>query len=238
MGEQNLAWAKAFFNEIIQPSRTARHEHPQRRSNARSLGLDLYLWLAYRTFTLQRSAAAFTWRAALPAVRNGPSERATDKNSSFKCFRRKDSLRELKKIKLAWPDLHYSTAKGVLILLPSKHRRSRRWPRRYSVSCPIALRIAPGVERTQGGAASGGGEDGQVRWEKSRQPTSERTTKDRKDPSATFASEAKFSLCGVFLYESEQLVAPADPSCKKCLRLRHSPRRMKGRPESPNVVAE
>ena len=33
---------------------------------------------------------------------------------------RKDSLRELKKIKLAWPDLHYATAKGVLILYPSK----------------------------------------------------------------------------------------------------------------------
>ena len=29
-------------------------------------------------------------------------------------------LRELKKIKLAWPDLHYATAKGVLILYPSK----------------------------------------------------------------------------------------------------------------------
>ena len=30
------------------------------------------------------------------------------------------ALRELKKIKLAWPDLHYATAKGVLILFPSK----------------------------------------------------------------------------------------------------------------------
>ena len=32
---------------------------------------------------------------------------------------RKDCLRELKKIKLAWPGLNYSTAPGVLILLPS-----------------------------------------------------------------------------------------------------------------------
>ena len=45
---------------------------------------------------------------------------------------------------------------------------------------------------------------------------------------AGFDSSAKFSLCGVFLYKSEQ-VALTDPSCKKCLRLRHSPRRMKGR---------
>ena len=33
---------------------------------------------------------------------------------------RTDCLRELKKIKLAWPDLNYTTAKGVLILSPSK----------------------------------------------------------------------------------------------------------------------
>ena len=32
---------------------------------------------------------------------------------------RKDCLRELKKIKLAWPGLNYSTAPGVLILLRS-----------------------------------------------------------------------------------------------------------------------
>ena len=32
---------------------------------------------------------------------------------------RADCLRELKIIKKAWPDLHYSTAKGALILSPS-----------------------------------------------------------------------------------------------------------------------
>ena len=32
---------------------------------------------------------------------------------------RTDCLRELKKIKLAWTELNYATAKGVLILLPS-----------------------------------------------------------------------------------------------------------------------
>ena len=35
---------------------------------------------------------------------------------------RSDCLRELKKIKKAWSDLHYSTAKGALILLPSQPR--------------------------------------------------------------------------------------------------------------------
>ena len=31
---------------------------------------------------------------------------------------RKDSLRELKKIKTAWPDLHYQTVTGALLLSP------------------------------------------------------------------------------------------------------------------------
>ena len=40
--------------------------------------------------------------------------------------------------------------------------------------------------------------------------------------------DAKFSLCGVFLYMPEQ-VDNADPSCQKCLRAANSPRRVKGR---------
>ena len=32
---------------------------------------------------------------------------------------RKDCLRELKKIKNAWPDLHYQAVKGALLLSPS-----------------------------------------------------------------------------------------------------------------------
>ena len=46
-------------------------------------------------------------------TRNGATTGAPSLN-----FRRK-VLRELKKIKIAWPDLNYATAPGVLILLPS-----------------------------------------------------------------------------------------------------------------------
>ena len=35
---------------------------------------------------------------------------------------RKDCLRELQKIKDAWPDLHYQTVKGALLLSPSPPR--------------------------------------------------------------------------------------------------------------------
>ena len=41
------------------------------------------------------------------------SDKRTVDNFRTKC------LRELKKIKLAWPELNYTTAKGVLILHPS-----------------------------------------------------------------------------------------------------------------------
>ena len=42
---------------------------------------------------------------------------ASDKNIVNRF--RTHALRELKKIKLAWPELNYSTAPGVLILHPS-----------------------------------------------------------------------------------------------------------------------
>ena len=48
------------------------------------------------------------------------------------------------------------------------------------------------------------------------------------DADKELPGEAKFSLCGVFLYQSEQ-VDNADPSCQKCRRAANSPRRMKGR---------
>ena len=35
---------------------------------------------------------------------------------------RRDCLRELKKIKNAWPDLHYHTVTGALVLSPSPPR--------------------------------------------------------------------------------------------------------------------
>ena len=53
-----------------------------------------------------------------------------------------------------------------------------------------------------------------------KKPTTHIVDADREIP-ATFDSAAEFSLCGVFLYKSEQ-VDNADPSCQKCLRYRHS----------------
>ena len=81
-----------------------------------SLGLDLYMWAVYRTFSLDRPLR-LSWTRLYRQFGVDPS-RASD-NRTGQDFR-KDCLRELKKIKLAWPGLNYATAKGVLILSPSK----------------------------------------------------------------------------------------------------------------------
>ena len=112
--ESKIELGEDFFNEII------RHPVPLDMNTLKalkrcSLGLDLYLWLTYRTFALTRPVW-ITWRQIYRQFGLHPSK-ASDKQT-VKNFRRK-VLRELKKIKLAWPALNYSTAPGVLILLPS-----------------------------------------------------------------------------------------------------------------------
>ena len=118
--EENALWeskielSEKFFNEIIN------HPVPLDMNTLKALkrcalGLDLYLWLTYRTFTL-RAPLRLTWRQVYRQFGLHPSK-ASDKRTVLN-FRRK-ALRELKKIKIAWPDLNYSTAPGVLIVHPS-----------------------------------------------------------------------------------------------------------------------
>ena len=76
--------------------------------------IDLYLWLTYRTFALKRPLR-LTWRQL---YRQFGADPATASKVAQQAFRR-DCLRELKKIKNAWPDLHYQTVKGALLLSPS-----------------------------------------------------------------------------------------------------------------------
>ena len=112
--ESKIELGEKFFQEII------RHPVPLdlntlaalKRS---SLGLDLYLWLTYRTFSL-RAPQRLSWRQVYRQFGVDPakaSDHYTVKNFRYKV------LRELKKIKIAWPELNYSTARGFLILYPS-----------------------------------------------------------------------------------------------------------------------
>ena len=106
--------SETFFNEIMG------HPVPLNMNTLKalkrsSLGLDLYLWLTYRVFSL-RGPQAITWRQMEQQFGKDPG-RASDK-FTVRNFRT-DCLRELTKIKAAWPKLSYSTAPGVLILNPS-----------------------------------------------------------------------------------------------------------------------
>ena len=112
--ESKIQLSESFFQEII------RHPVPLDMNTLTalkrsSLGLDLYLWLTYRTFTLT-CPLRLTWRQVYRQFGVDPtkaSDKRTVDNFRTKC------LRELKKIKLAWPELNYATAPGVLILHPS-----------------------------------------------------------------------------------------------------------------------
>ena len=113
--ESKIQLSEPFFNEIIQ------HPVPIDMNTLTALkrsplGLDLYLWLTYRTFTLKRPLR-ITWKQVYRQFGADPAK-ASD-NQTVQNFRYK-VLRELKKIKLAWPELNYTTGRGVLILHPSK----------------------------------------------------------------------------------------------------------------------
>ena len=112
--ESKIELGEKFFNEIL------RHPVPIDMNTLKALkrsplGLDLYLWAVYRTFSLKRPMR-LSWPTLYRQFGVDPS-RASDKRTVDNF--RTDCLRELKKIKMAWPELNYTTGRGVLILLPS-----------------------------------------------------------------------------------------------------------------------
>ena len=123
--DSKIELGEKFFQEII------RHPVPLdmnilKAIKRSSLGLDLYMWLTYRTFALKKPVH-LRWRNLYCQFGVDP-DRAKDKfivrNFRTKC------LRELKKIKQAWPNLNYGLGHGTLILGPSKPSVSPRPLRR------------------------------------------------------------------------------------------------------------
>ena len=113
--ESKIEVGEKFFHEII------RHPVPLdlnilKALKRSSLGIDFYLWLTYRTFTLKRPLR-LSWPRLYRQFGVDPVK-AVD-NRTVDNFRT-DCLRELKKIQMAWPELKYATVKGALVLLPSK----------------------------------------------------------------------------------------------------------------------
>ena len=112
--KSRIELGEKFFQEIIA------HPVPLDMNTLKalkrsSLGLDLYLWLNYRTFTL-KLPLRLSWTSL---YRQFGADPAKEDNKRIVDAFRTDCLRELKKIKTSWPGLNYSTAKGVLILSPS-----------------------------------------------------------------------------------------------------------------------
>ena len=112
--DSKIELGEKFFNEIIN------HPVPLNMNTLTALkrsalGLDLYLWLVYRIFAL-RAPLRLTWRQLYQQFGTDPDNAHNKK--TIQNFR-VQVLRELKKIKIAWPGLNYSTAPGVLTLHPS-----------------------------------------------------------------------------------------------------------------------
>ena len=112
--ESKIELGEKLFQEII------RHPVPLDMNTLKamkrsSLGLDAYMWLTYRTFALKRPLR-LSWKQLYRQFGSDPAKAI---NKFVVRDFRTDFLRELKKIKMAWPDLHYATGKGVLILYPS-----------------------------------------------------------------------------------------------------------------------
>ena len=112
-----------FFHDIL------RHPFPLDMNILKALkksplGLDFYMWAVYRTFSLTRPLR-LSWPHLYRQFGANPS-RASDKRT-VDAFRTK-CLRELKKIKTAWPELNYALGKGVLVLGPSEPSIPRNDP--------------------------------------------------------------------------------------------------------------
>ena len=149
--DNTIELGEKFFNEIIHYP-VPLDLNILKALKRSSLGIDFYLWLTYRTFSLKRPLR-LSWASLYGQFGVDPGkagERVTVDNF------RKDCLRELKKIKVAWPDLNYAAAKGVLVLLPSKPAVPRAASsRRVALRSPFLAQNHPLVAREAIGGGRG-----------------------------------------------------------------------------------
>ena len=112
--ESKIELGEKFFEEVIR-NPVPLDLHILKSLSRSSLGLDLYLWLTYRTFAL-KAPMRLSWKALYRQFGANPAKAGAARTVDY--FRT-DCLRELKKIKTAWPGLQYRTDQGVLVVGPS-----------------------------------------------------------------------------------------------------------------------
>ena len=105
-----------FFNEIMRRP-VPLDMHVLKAMKRSSLGLDLYLWLTYRTFGL-REPLRLSWLHLYRQFAVRPAKADKDSVNAF----RKRALRELRKLRTAWADLDYGLPRGYLELRPTRPR--------------------------------------------------------------------------------------------------------------------
>ena len=115
--DSTIRLGEEFFNEILAHP-VPLDMHILRSLKRSPLGLDLYVWLVYRTFTL-RAPLCLSWRQVLRQFGADPAKES--RKNSVQNFRR-ECLREIKKIKRAWSDLSYHTVTGGLVIEPCPPR--------------------------------------------------------------------------------------------------------------------
>ena len=113
--DSKIRLGEEFFNEIIRRP-IPLDMNILKALKRSSLGLDLYMWLTYRTFTLKKPVQ-LCWRNLYRQFGAHPDQ-AGNRNT-VNSFRTK-CLRELKKIEEAWPALNYGLVRGALIVAPSR----------------------------------------------------------------------------------------------------------------------
>ena len=112
--ESKIELGEKLYNEII--NRPMPFDMNVLREMKRSpLGLDLYMWLTYRTFNLD-GPKRLPWSELY--IQFGADPAKADDRRTVDNWRT-DCLRELRKLKGAWPGLRYATPKGVLEIWPS-----------------------------------------------------------------------------------------------------------------------
>ena len=114
--ESTIRLGEDFFNEII------RHPipldlHTLKALKRSSLGVDLYLWLVYRTYTL-KDPLRLSWPIL---YRQFGADQLKVNGRTVDSFRRR-CVRELGKIRTAWPDLVYQLPHGALVIFPTRPR--------------------------------------------------------------------------------------------------------------------
>ena len=112
--DSTIELGEKFFNEII--ACPVPLDVTVLKAMKRSpLGLDLYLWLTYRLFGLTEPCK-LTWRQLYRQFGVNPARADKRTVDNF----RTDVLRELEKLKEAWPGLDYRTPRGCLELRPTR----------------------------------------------------------------------------------------------------------------------